>query len=427
MTRHMFRGLAAPQRACTHSQHVGSQPARSSGSARRWGRWLARPLAFAMALMLLAGSQAVAQQVADAGSAAELRDADGFLQAGPGRELRLPADHASHPQTRTEWWYFTGPLTDAEGRRYGFQATWFRRALKLEAAPRESALGVRDVLIFHGALTDLSAGELLHAEASTRAAEPWGRAATDGLDVSVYENSLRSDDDAGTAQMAFRAGSAWLQLDLDLAASPVLLHGALPGLSIKGHESGQASWYYTLPAIGVTGTLLRDDGESVTVTGRAWMDHEFGSSQLSGEQVGWDWFSVALDDGSALMAYRLRLADGSPDTTSSGTLALPGQPARHLTRDQVDVTVTDTWTSPTNGATYPAAWTLAIPSADLELRVTPLLADQELDAASTGTTYWEGLCRFEGTRAGQPIIGEGYVELVGYVAPISDRFASTDS
>ncbi|MDG2148821.1 MAG: lipocalin family protein [Planctomycetota bacterium] len=356
---------------------------------------------------------------------AQSLDAEGFLRAGPGRTLELPADHASHPETRTEWWYLTGPLTDSEGREYGFQATWFRRALTLRASERASSMGVRDVMLFHGALTDLSTGRLLHAEATTRAWQPWGGASTETLDVSVFENSLSSlpSEEGRTGSLFFDVEGTQVALQLDLAASPVLFHGEEPGLSIKGHEPGQSSWYYTLPAIPVRGTLQFPDGSSRAVNGRAWMDHEFGSSQLSGGQVGWDWFSVVLNDDTALMLYQLRLQDGSADSTSSGTWAAPKAESLHLGQEAFDVEILGSWTSPESGATYPSGWRLSVPGQQLELVVTPRLKEQELITKSTGVTYWEGLCRFEGTRKGEPVAGEGYVELVGYADSISDRFA----
>lgn len=351
------------------------------------------------------------------------RDAGGFLRALPGRPIELPADHGDHPETRTEWWYLTGPLEAADGRRFGFQATWFRRGLVLERSAERSPMAARDVMLFHGALTDVSAGRLHHGEQASRAWPGWAGAAEGRLDVRLLNQTLvDAEGDGRAARMVFDAGEAHLELDLDLAASPVLRHGAEPGLSLKGTEPGQASWYYTLPAIGVRGRLVLPDGETVEVSGRAWMDHEFGSSQLGADQVGWDWFSTVLDDGTVLMAYLLRRSDGSADVTSSGTLLLPDGTSRHLPQDALEIVVRDHWTSPASGARYPAAWTLRVPSADLELDVTPLLDDQELITATTGVTYWEGLCRFNGRRGERPVEGAGYVELVGYGGSVADRF-----
>jgi predicted secreted hydrolase len=292
-------------------------------------------------------------------------------------------------------------------------------------------------MLFHGALTDLGAGRLSFFERTCRAYPPWAHAATDTLDVMLLDATLLALPDtsgvsvapgaatASLARLRCRAGDGVLDLQLDLASCAPLLHGVDPGLSLKGHEPGQASWYYSLPRIAVRGTLQRpadgaadvpDDGAvPLAVSGHAWFDHEFGSSQLSAGQAGWDWFSVALDDGTDLMLYRMRLAGGGADETSSGTLRTPDGARTHLRRQDFVLTETAAWTSPATGTWYPGGWQIAVPAHGLELTVVPALADQELRTpGSTGVTYWEGLSRFSGTRAGQPVRGEGYVELVGY-------------
>src|SRR5262249_10254667 len=150
--------------------------------------------------------------------------------------------------------------------------------------------------------------------------------------------------------------------------------------------------------------------------------HEFGSSQLSGGQVGWDWFSVALDDGSDLMLYRLRRAGDVTDGSSAGTFRDGDGRRRVLLAADFATERTREWTSPRTGVRYPAGWTLRVPDEDLVLTVEPLLPDQELlTPASTGVTYWEGPCRFTGTRAGRPVSGRGFVELVGYDRRFTER------
>jgi len=370
--------------------------------------------------------RAATEAVADAGD--ELLDDAGFLMASPGRELVLPEDHGSHPRTRTEWWYLTGALTAEDGERFGFQATWFRRALTKDVADGRSPLAVRDVILFHGALTDVAGGRQLVTELASRAYSPWAHAREGVMDVALFEHRLSDESGEGRrARAEFGAGEARLLLDLELASHAPLLHGREPGLSIKGVEPGQASWYYSLPRIGVSGVLERPGRPPTPVTGQAWFDHEFGSSQLGPEQTGWDWFSVALDDGTDLMLYVLRRADGTADVTSAGTLRRPDGTVAHLDRDAFAVAPVGAWTSPRTGATYPSGWRLAVPSERLVVDVSPVLADQELSTpTTTGVTYWEGLCAFEGERSGAPVAGEGYVELVGYAAPITDRFARRD-
>lgn len=400
-----------------------------SGDLRRGLLRLVRDVALVVGLVLAGGAISRAQHGVggeDSGGGTATRDAEGFLRASPGRPIELPRDHGQHPQTRTEWWYFTGPLRAADGRRFGFQATWFRQALIRDVAPGRSPLAVRDALLFHGALTDVDGDTFFLGEDASRAYPPWASASEERLAVQLLGNAVvDADGDGRQATLAFSAGEAVVRLELDLGASPVLLHGAEPGLSIKGHEPGQASWYYTLPRIPVQGTVELPGTEALSVTGTAWFDHEFGSGQLDGSQVGWDWFAVPLDAGGELMVYRLRLSDGSADTTSSGTWRHPDGRIRHLGHDDVSVRATGSWTSPRSGVAYPSGWVLEVPGEALELTVTPLLADQEQETPrTTGVTYWEGLCRFEGQLAGEAVGGDGYVELVGYADSLGERLSS---
>ncbi len=373
--------------------------------------------------MILRTLVLAAALVANVGAQDVTLDTDGFQRAVSGSPINLPADHASHPATRTEWWYLTGPLRTESGKLFGFQATWFRRGYVRDVDGARSPLAVRDIMLFHGGLSDVENETLYFSDELSRAYGPWAGASTERLDVRLFGNTLVAlDDEAQSAKLTMRAEDVVLDLDLDLGASTILYHGEEPGLSIKGPERGQASWYYSMPRIGVAGTISWPDGRAERVTGRAWMDQEWGSSQLSGDQAGWDWFSVAFDDGTDLMLYGMRLKAGGLDATSSGSVGVPGKPARHLTREEFTFRPTGAWTSDVTGATYPSGWILEVPSADLVVTVTPTFPDQEaLSPGSTRVTYWEGLCRYEGIRAGQPIVGEGYVELVGYDGEFVER------
>ncbi len=362
---------------------------------------------------------------------------DGFLRALPGRPLVLPADHGAHPTARTEWWYLTGPLEAETGEVFGFQATWFRRALVATPIERASPLGAQAVMMFHGNLTDLRGERMLGSEQACREYGPWASADTDRLALDLLGHSLVADDDHRTAVLDYRAGDARVQLTLALDSTEPLLHGNDEGLSPKGDEPGQASWYYSLPRISARGTVTLPGREPLAVQGTAWFDHEFGSSVLSDEQVGWDWFSVPLDNGSELMLFELRRAAGAPDDdrgsddgvghtrdrASAGTLRHADGRVVRLTAEDFSVTVTRRWTSPSTGITYPAGWRLSVPGEGLELTVRPLFADQEVTTPdSTSVTYWEGLCEFSGRLQEEAVSGRGYGELVGYGAPFSARF-----
>jgi predicted secreted hydrolase len=329
------------------------------------------------------------------------------------RPFVFPRDHGPHPGFRTEWWYWTGQVESADARarprRFGFQLTFFRRALVPEPVGRASAWGTHEVYLAHLAVTDVD-GRRFHA------ADRWGRAALDVAGATA--GPLRVWVGAWSAEGAppdalplrLRAADGPVGIDLALtSAKPPVLHGEA-GLSRKGAEPGNASYYYSLTRMPAAGTITLD-GNAIPVRGLAWMDREWSTSQLGAGQVGWDWFALHLDDGRELMLYRLRRRDGAIDPASSGTLVAADGGARTLGPDAVEVTVLDHWTSPRDQARYPARWRVRVPGEALDLVVTPLLADQELILA---VRYWEGAVRAEGTAGGRPLGGTGYVELVGY-------------
>jgi predicted secreted hydrolase len=340
---------------------------------------------------------------------------DGFARALAPRAFVFPVDHGPHPEFRTEWWYWTGnlraPAAGGGPRRFGFQLTFFRTALASSIAPRRSAWGARDVYMAHLAVTDVAAGRF-HAQ------DRWARSALDlagatGDPVRVWVGDWTAEG-AGPEGLPIhlRAGDDDVRIDLTLASvkRPVL-HGER-GLSRKSDEPGNASYYYSLSRMRTDGEM-RLGGQAFQVEGSAWMDREWSTSALGPELVGWDWFALQLDDGRELMLYRLRRKDGGIAPESQGTLVRADGASQRLDRDAVEVLALGHWTSPRGGTRYPAGWRLRIPALALELTVTPLVADQELDLA---VRYWEGAVRVEGTADGRPLGGDGYVELVGYAA-----------
>jgi predicted secreted hydrolase len=190
------------------------------------------------------------------------------------------------------------------------------------------------------------------------------------------------------------------------------------GYSRKGPEPGNASYYTSLPRIATTGTVPAG-GQTFNVEGLSWMDHEFSTSALGAEQAGWDWFTLQLDDNSELMVFQLRQADGTVDSFSGGTLIAPDGSTRTLGPTDFRLETTGQWRSPRTGASYPSSWVLTVPSADLRLAITPLLADQEMDISYT---YWEGAVKADGTMMGKPASGSGFVELTGYAGSMQGQF-----
>lgn len=346
-----------------------------------------------------------------------------FVQATGARTFEFPRDHGSHPAFKTEWWYFTGALKTKDGEDLGFEATWFRRALKpaSEAPPRASKLAAREVIAFHGALSDVAKKAFLHEKSACRAAANWAGADEKDLRVFLLNNTLERDDE-GAWRLRYTVKGRRVELKLTPQAEP-LLHGDVPGLSPKGPKPGQASYYVSVPRLKAEGTVTREPGAAgEAVTGEVWFDHEFFSDSMPDDLAGWDWFSVALDDGTDLMLYALRAKDGSIGAVSAGTLRRKGQAAVHLAREDFKIEVQAHWTSPHTKAEYPAQWTIAIPKHGVTLNVKPLLADQELQSGDgEGVSYWEGLCRYEGAVIGAPVTGNGYVELVGYAGAFGGK------
>ena len=206
-------------------------------------------------------------------------------------------------------------------------------------------------------------------------------------------------------------------LDLLLTQTlPPILHGD-GGLSAKGPEPGNASYYYSQVRQETRGTV-RIGEETIGVTGLSWKDHEYSTSALSEGAIGWDWFSMQFDNGSSLMFFQIRREDGTLEPYSSGSFIAADGTVTHLTREDWSLAVLDEWTSPTSGATYPADWRIEIESLDLLLEGRPLMPNQEL---SVSTVYWEGASEFSGTLAGQPVSALGYVEMTGYFATMNGR------
>lgn len=336
---------------------------------------------------------------------------EGYERAFEPREFRFPEDHGPHPGFRTEWWYWTGNLETADGRAFGYQLTMFRNALAPREAQRPSGWGARQVYMAHFALSDIGAGRFHAFERFSREAlglagaqaEPffhvwlqdWEARATQG---GVFPMKLKARGDNG----------ATLELELEEGKPPVLQGER--GLSQKSAEPGNASYYYSLTRMPSRGTVTVD-GRAYPVTGTSWMDREWSTSALGKGQVGWDWFALQLSDNSELMYYQLRREDGSADPFSAGSFVPPqGAPVR-IKRDALRLEVLDTWQSPRGGTKYPARWRLSVPEAQLELEISPAQADQELPVS---VRYWEGAVRLQGSRAGQPVSGRGYVELTGY-------------
>ncbi|MCP9930036.1 hypothetical protein KBY82_04475 [Cyanobium sp. AMD-g] len=338
---------------------------------------------------------------------------EGFARALTPRQWRFPADFGAHPDHRTEWWYYTGNLETEAGRAFGYQFTIFRQALVPEAPPEQGSRGrgsawrTPQVYSAHFTVSDIATDTFLQEERFARGA--LGLAGAEADPYAVWLNDWRISAE-GPERARLQASTGAMAIDLTLRQSrPPVLQGQ-DGLSRKGPEPGNASHYYSLVQQPTEGTITVA-GHDHAVHGVSWKDHEFSTSALSPGTVGWDWFSAQFEDGSALMLYGLRREDGGKEPFSGGRW-IDADGEVELGAEDYDLTVTATWRSPRSGARYPAAWTLAIPRLDVQLVITPQMADQELSTASA--TYWEGALRYGGHRGEQPLRGRGYGELTGY-------------
>jgi predicted secreted hydrolase len=333
-------------------------------------------------------------------------DRAGFARVLAPRPLVFPEDHGPHPDFRTEWWYYTGNLTTATGRHVGFQLTFFRVALSPTEESRESAWGTRQLYVGHFAVTDTAGGRFHAFSRSSRAA--LGLAGAQASPFRVWLDGWSAEGQGEATRL--RAREAYVAIDLTVSpGKPVVLQGD-QGLSRKGSEPGNASLYYSFTRMPARGTV-RLGGETLEVSGEAWMDREWSTSALGEGVEGWDWFALQLDDGRELMFYLLRRRDGTADPFSAGTLVAADGTARRLGSEDVRVETLAHWTSPHSGARYPGRWRVSVPPAELRLEIEPRLADQEL---RVGTRYWEGAVAVTGSSDGRSIAGRGYVELVGY-------------
>jgi predicted secreted hydrolase len=332
-----------------------------------------------------------------------------WREAAPGYRFEFPRDHASHPDFKLEWWYYTGNLETASGRRFGYQVTFFR--VGVDPAPvNPSRWAVRDLFMTHLAVSDPDGRRYRFDERLSRGGPGLAGAATDRYRVWT-DDWTASLDERGRHVVSAPGHAAGVELLLEEGKPPVV--NGLNGISQKGARPGNASHYYSLTRMPTRGAITID-GERFEVAGESWMDREFGTSFLEPEQRGWDWLSIQLGDGRELMLYQLRRADGSRDPRSSGTLIDRDGRGTHLTASDFTLTVSGRTFRAPSGAAYPIEWQVTIPGHALDLRVTTPLDDQELSTPASGVAYWEGAIDVAGTSAGRAIAGRGYLEMTGY-------------
>ena len=333
-----------------------------------------------------------------------------------GWRYEFPRDHYLHEEFKTEWWYFTGNLTDGSGRPFGYQLTLFRQGIRhpSERNAELSRFVVDDLKFAHFTVTDVRAGDFVFDQKASRGA--FGEAGfSDGERVAWNGSWTVRLDDAGVFHISAENDRAAINLRLE-SSKPPAIHGER-GFSQKAAGDDHASHYYSLTRLTSNGEV-RVGANKFQVRGDSWFDHEWATNQLAAGQVGWDWLSVHFEDGTELMLYQIRQENGAADPGSSGTVIDRDGGSRHLRHDAFKMTPTALWNSRKTAAKYPVGWRIEVPGEALQLSVKPAVENQEL--ALMPLTYWEGAVEITGTRAGQPVRGRGYLELTGYSGPLRE-------
>jgi predicted secreted hydrolase len=326
--------------------------------------------------------------------------------------VTLPRDLAAHKDAQTEWWYYTGHAETASGREFGFELVFFKRRTDLDSFSIVPLRLLGNPFYFaHFAITDLADRKFRYSHR---------KSANGLLDIPAAMSESHYHLRIGDWSIREAGGSHILRSTIDddlvfeatLTPQKAVVLNGRNGVSFK--DEGEASRYFSYTRMQLEGDLTVD-GDVEHFTGSAWMDREFGTWKPTENQKGWDWFSVQLDDDTELMCYQLRNSKGEVSPFSSGTFVEADGSHRGLASGEFSIEVLDTWKSPNSGAEYPSRWIVKVPSRNLELEITPVLRDQELDTrGTTMIVYWEGSCRVTGTVDGREIFGKAYVELVGY-------------
>ncbi|MBK9404689.1 MAG: carotenoid 1,2-hydratase [Ignavibacteria bacterium] len=337
---------------------------------------------------------------------------EGFDKAINKIKFNFPEDHGPHPGFKTEWWYFTGNLITKDNKKFGYQFTIFRSALSKTETARNSEWNSNQIYMSHFAVTDISDNEFFFEERFSREGNKLAGAQSAPFKVWLEDWQISETGDGesfGLPDLNIKAKNEKAEINFKLkSVKPAVLQGD-SGLSQKGKQPGNASYYYSYTRLETEGKIILD-GKEFEVSGYSWMDREWSTSALSEDQKGWDWFALQLDDSTELMYYQMRKNDGSPDIFSKGILIEKDGTSRAVKKEDLVLEVTDNWTGP-SGEKYPSGWRMKIPSMNIDLKITPSVKDQLMNVS---IRYWEGSVMIEGIKNNLKVSGRGYAELTGY-------------
>ena len=328
----------------------------------------------------------------------------GFLRATKVRDFSFPRDHAAHPDFATEWWYFTGNLQADDGADYGYQFTLFRVGLKPGQVKGDSSWRSHQMYMGHLAISDFQQKQHVSNERFARSAMGLAGAEIQPLRIWLGPWSIQGyDENLFPIELTADAKDISIKLTLQAGSKPLVLQGDR-GLSRKGGEAGNASYYYSFTRLPTQGSI-RIGNKNLQVKGNSWFDREWSSSALASDQAGWDWFSLQLKDGRDLMFYRMRDKKGKAQKFSNGVLVDVDGVVHPLSLDNVQLKPLKFWEN-SKQITYPLNWSLKIPQYKIDLRIDAVFEDQEMQHT---VRYWEGAVRVSGSHD-----GVGYLELSGY-------------
>lgn len=339
-------------------------------------------------------------------------DTAGYKRAINPRKFIFPEDYGPHPGYKTEWWYFTGNLQSEDGHHFGYQLTIFRTAISHDSLKGSSPWRSSQVYMGHFTLTDIENDRFYNFERFSRGAESLAGAAAHPFRVWLEDweiKEIKGEESNGIPVLHLKAEEKGISIEFTLKSmKPVVLQGD-QGLSRKGPERGDASYYYSLTRLETEGRVAINKA-GFNIKGFSWMDREWSTSALSRSQAGWDWFSLQLNNSKEIMYYQMRLKSGEADKFSQGLVVNEDGHTEPVKKEDVKIEVLGKWTSPLGGE-YPSGWKLSIPSKGIYLEIIPYVRNQELNVS---VRYWEGAVKIKGTWNSRPVEGTGYVELTGY-------------
>ncbi|MEE3026160.1 MAG: lipocalin-like domain-containing protein [Pseudomonadota bacterium] len=399
-----------------------------------------------------------------------MQSSDAFTPVKRGNTVELPRDHMSHPDFQLEWWYLTFVLSAEDGQEFGLQYTLFRFNTELDApqSTKANAENSAEVNANNHIAKNWSDGQQWMGHASLHTAEQHyfeERFASGGVG-NAYVNqqpfttviddwvwkAAQAEVQTGAESKAMFPSVLKVAFGQSSTHHPVKINGKIPataadslselndtpgvsavkvslnldtygpfikqgdnGYSKKTQDERLRSYYYSQPFINAKGTL-NIEGNSVRVTGKGWFDHEWTSHLANSEAMGWDWFSLHLDDGNKLMAFRMHAMNENMKNSKSKhseiftTASYIAENGTKETIDQANVSITPMAYETINEGGVPRAvptiWRIQIPIKDIDVTVKPFKENQWNNSLFP---YYEGRVEIKGSHS-----GSGFMELTGY-------------